>query len=373
MNKLLTKSLQEGNIDFVLQIPPNLLSRQETKWFVWCKEYFQKFGVAPSLERFCNEFSDFVEILTIDPLEDVYENEVASRRNSMIRDWILSKSDEIRSGKDPYAELKQFVDSLSIPSSEIIDGGNVDLSLFTEKSITYKTGFQTIDERAGGFSRGDLVYIFGRPGSGKTSLLISLVCTWITQGINVTLISNEIRYDDILFRVYAQIAGVDISGKRGGTLTSTDVKRLLIAKNFLVAHRNLTVVKHPVKDVNTLTSFISKETQVLAIDGAYLMSKSPDWKDLTNVSNTLKNISNSYGITIVGVIQANRAAAEKTNLENVAGSDSFTQDADIIIGVNPAGLIEGGRIVNLLSSKNRHGIPVDCALNITFPIVRMWE
>ena len=31
----------------------------------------------------------------------------------------------------------------------------------------YRTGFKSLDENSGGIGKGDLVYIFGRPGSGK--------------------------------------------------------------------------------------------------------------------------------------------------------------------------------------------------------------
>lgn len=373
MNRLIGKSLVVSVIDFIMQVPPAMQTKQESKWFDWIKKYFNDYGSPPTLDRFCSEFPDFVYIESKDPLPDVFAMEIGSRRNTLVREWVIANSEELREGKDPYKKLNEVIEKLQVPSQQVIAAENFDVSSFFNSVKMYKTGFKSLDENSGGIGKGDLVYIFGRPGSGKTTLLLSMIVKWILDGTHVVVISNEIRYEDIIFKLYAQMVGVDVSAKRRNALTDVDKKKLLIAKNLLHESKNLRVVKGAIKDVAQVASFIDEKTEVLAIDGAYLMSKSPDWKDLTNVSNTLRTISNNSGVAIIGVIQANRGATEKTGLDNVAGSDSFTQDADIILGVNPAGLITGGRTINILSSKNRHGIPIQFSLNVTLPIVNMWE
>jgi replicative DNA helicase len=707
MNKLITKSLAELNADFIMQIPLELQTKQEMKWFKWIKDYIATFGQPPTLDRFCIEFSDFVSIETNDPLKDVFFLDVGFRRNSLVREWIIANSESLREGKDPYRELSLFLEKLNVATIESIGAGDVDLSLFTDKVVMFNTGFDSIDSESGGLSKGDLMYIFGRPGSGKclglgtkvvmfnggyknvedivvgdllmgvdstprtvlsttrgkemmywihqkkgisyrvnkshilslkrgktekkqkygderqfvvgdiankskrffdtwkgwksgvsfpereitidpyflglwlgdgstsnsvvwnedveieewfnkfapensfelsikkykdkckgfnltggmqtalrklgvlgnkhipddymfntyetrmsllaglidsdghlskddkisyeitlkdkkllmqvkqlcdslgfvtavaektgtiksidftdtyyrlrfggnnledipvkiarkqaikpkynsswrlmpitivedkvddyygfelsgdglflledftvthnTTLLFSMIVSWVLTGKRVIVISNEIRYEDVLYKLYAQIAGIDQSAKRKGSLTDVDKKKLLAVRHFLAQNNNLHVVKKPIHDVNHITSYIENDTDIVAIDGAYLMAKSPDWKDLTQVSNTLRAISNNTGVAIVGVIQANRSAAEKTSLESVAGSDSFTQDADILLGVNNAGAIVGGRSVNIMSSKNRHGVPIQFTVNFKLPVIYSWE
>jgi len=373
MNRLIGKSLEISVLDYILQIPPTMQTKQEIKWVSWIRNYFNDFGSPPTIERFCNEFTDFVFVESKDPIADVFAMEIGLRRNTIMREWVIANTEELKDGKDPYNKLVEVIGKLQVPSRQIVSAENYDVSSFFDSVTMYKTGFKSLDENSGGIGKGDLVYIFGRPGSGKTTLLLSMIVKWILDGTNVVVISNEIRYEDIVFKLYAQMVGVDISAKRRNALTEIDKKKLLVAKHFLQINKNLRVVKGAISDVSQVSNFIDEKTEILAIDGAYLMSKSPDWKDLTSVSNTLRTISNNSGIAIVGVIQANRGATEKTGLDNVAGSDSFTQDADIILGVNPAGLITGGRSVNILSSKNRHGVPVQFSLNVTLPIVNMWE
>lgn len=373
MNRLIGKSLEISVLDYILQIPPTMQTKQEIKWISWIRNYFNDFGSPPTIERFCNEFTDFVFVESKDPIADVFAMEIGLRRNTIMREWVIANTEELKDGKDPYNKLVEVIGRLQVPNKQVVSAENYDVSRFFDSVTMYKTGFKSLDENSGGIGKGDLVYIFGRPGSGKTTLLLSMIVKWILDGTNVVVISNEIRYEDIVFKLYAQMVGVDISAKRRNALTEIDKKKLLVAKHFLQINKNLRVVKGAISDVSQVSNFIDEKTEILAIDGAYLMSKSPDWKDLTSVSNTLRTISNNSGIAIVGVIQANRGATEKTGLDNVAGSDSFTQDADIILGVNPAGLITGGRSVNILSSKNRHGVPVQFSLNVTLPIVNMWE
>ncbi len=113
MNKLITKSLAELNADFIMQIPLELQTKQEMKWFKWIKDYIATFGQPPTLDRFCIEFSDFVSIETNDPLKDVFFLDVGFRRNSLVREWIIANSESLREGKDPYRELSLFLEKLN--------------------------------------------------------------------------------------------------------------------------------------------------------------------------------------------------------------------------------------------------------------------
>jgi len=103
---------------------------------------------------------------------------------------------------------------------------------------------------------------------------------------------------------------------------------------------------------------------IVCIDGAYLMSMSGsatvEWEEIAAVSRELKMIANTYEIPIVGVIQANRSASEKQVVggENIAGSDAFFQDPDIVFSVRS---VVGGsagltKQVSMATTKNRHGV-----------------
>jgi len=377
MNKLFTSSLVDGDVHLLLNVPRDLLTKVELKWNEWITNYYRTYGVSPTLERFEKEFSDFLAVKSADPLHDVYMQDIGFRRNSIVRETLISKSKSISEGVDPYNDLTELVKKLSIPTSEIVNAGDYDISSFISRQITFDTGFPTIDSNGGGISKGDLCYIFGRPGSGKTTLLLDLIVRWSLLGHKVTVISNEIRYEDITFKIYSQMAGVDTTKKRSSSLNENDMKRLSAVRMFLNENRNLNIVKRPVHRVTEVEGLLSEDTDILCIDGVYFMSytgnSSSDWKELTEVSRLLKQIATKKNIGVVGVIQANRSAENATNLGSAAGTDAFTQDSDLLLGVNPSGFFNGGRQVTITSNKNRNGQPFATTVNVTFPIVRLWE
>ena len=129
--------------------------------------------------------------------------------------------------------------------------------------------------------------------------------------------------------------------------------------------------------VTEVQGLLSDETDILCIDGVYFMSysgtSSSDWKELTEVSRMLKQIATKRKIGVVGVIQANRSAENTTGLGSAAGTDAFTQDSDLLLGVNPSGFFNGGRTMNVISNKNRNGSPIATTINVSFPVVRLWE
>ena len=377
MNKLFTSSLAERDIHLLINIPGELLTKVETKWNEWIMNYYRTYNVAPTLERFESEFNDFLSVKSPDPLHDVYLQEVAFRRNSIVRAALIEQSRAISEGLDPYDKLKDLVEKLKIPTAEIINAGDYDVLSFADRQVTFNTGFKTIDTNCGGITQGDLCYLFGRPGSGKTTLLIDFIVRWALLGKRVTVISNEIRYEDITYKIYSQMAGIDTTKKRSGLLNDEDMKRLNVVRLMLNANRNLNIIKRPIHRVTEVEGLLNDDTEILCIDGVYFMSysgkSSSDWQELTEVSRTLKQIANKRKIAVIGVIQANRSAENATGLGSAAGTDAFTQDSDLLLGVNPCGFIKDGRQINLVSNKNRNGSPISTVINVSFPVVRLWE
>jgi KaiC/GvpD/RAD55 family RecA-like ATPase len=377
MNKIFTSSLVNRDVHLLINIPKDLLTKVEIKWIDWITNYYRSYNVAPTIERFESEFSDFLPAKSPDPLADVYLQDIAFRRNSIVRDTLIKNSKSISDGVDPYNDLQELVKKLRIPTAEVVNAGDYDVLSFADRQITFNTGFSSIDDNGGGITQGDLCYLFGRPGSVKTTLLIDFIVRWSLLGHKVTVISNEINYQDITYKIYAQMAGIDVTKKRSGQLEENDIKRLNAVRLMLNNNRNLNIVKRPVHRVTEVEGLLSDDTDLLCIDGVYFMSysgsSSSDWKELTEVSRMLKQIATRRKIGVVGVIQANRSAENGTGLSSAAGTDAFTQDSDLLLGINPSGFFKGGRQILITSNKNRNGSPFSCVVNVSFPIVSLWE
>jgi replicative DNA helicase len=153
---------------------------------------------------------------------------------------------------------------------------------------------------------------------------------------------------------------------------------LRIAQNLLSVNNNLHVVTHPVTNVSNITALLAeRKVDILCIDGVYLMSPSgkpsSDWKDLAEVSRSLKQIANSNSICVVGVIQGSRVNESGLTSAGVAGTDAFLQDADILFGVQKNSVSPGERLVDFECVKNRSGVPGAVTLTMSYPLFDVWE
>jgi replicative DNA helicase len=86
------------------------------------------------------------------------------------------------------------------------------------------TGFKHVDEQEGGFRPGELIYIIGRKGSGKSVLMLNLGHNAWKEGYNVILFSLEISKEDYERRFDARAAGVPSNGLKQGDLTPKEEK-----------------------------------------------------------------------------------------------------------------------------------------------------
>lgn len=87
---------------------------------------------------------------------------------------------------------------------------------------TIKTGFKKIDDAEGGFRPGELIYVIGRKGDGKSALLLNLAHNAWENGENVILFSLEISKEDYERRFDARAAGISTNGLKRGTLSEKD-------------------------------------------------------------------------------------------------------------------------------------------------------
>lgn len=81
------------------------------------------------------------------------------------------------------------------------------------------TGFKHIDDNNGGFRPGELVYIIGRKGDGKSVFLLNLAHNMWASGHNVIIFSLEISKEDYERRFDARAAEVNSNGLKMGKLT----------------------------------------------------------------------------------------------------------------------------------------------------------
>lgn len=382
LNELITASLMTGATSEILTIESRLLSTVEKKWVQFIRDYSIKFGVAPSLSRFENEFSStFVAVPTPDPLADVAEQALTALRNRFTREYITKHQDMLKNGDDPTLIIRELFDVVMRDSLGCTALSAFDNQAYFEVSDLLPTGLPTIDALTGGFAKGDLGFIVGRLGDGKTSMLRHLIAKWYLAGKRILLISNEIRWDEMLWQVDCILANLPPGEKRSGKWSETTKQKLRFLRHFASIHDGEIVIpRRTVRNPAELHGLIAEHRpDVVAIDGAYLMSgdgkATSEWQQLAAVSRELKQIANNLNVAVVGVIQANRGAELQVKMtsSSIAGTDSFGQDADIVWSVRFQKTEGMRRYVKASTVKNRHGMMGDCTLCFDYGDMSLYE
>lgn len=369
MNRLITSSLNEKSLRFLTKMPAALLNNTEKKWVSWIQEYTLKHGVTPTLQRFEDEFAaTFVSVEVLDPLTDVFEQEVSEKKNGFVRQYIQKHQEELRNGQDPTKMLEELNSAIYVDMTDSTDTQVFDRDEYLLPVGKFFTGVSVLDEATGGINDGDLVYVVGRPQDGKTTFLLHLIARWFWEGKTILVISNEIPWRDMLFKIDSILAGIPVGERRSGKFTDESRLKLKLLQYLTKNVSNKIIMpRHPVRtsiEVQNLMRLYKPD--VVCIDGAYLMSNNPapeslgDWKELAAVSRDLKQMANLLETPIIGVVQANRGAAETDKVagHNIAGTDAFFQDPDIVISVRQfeASVTGTDKSVKASTTKNRHGV-----------------
>lgn len=143
---------------------------------------------------------------------DYVLNEV---RREKMKHWIINVADDIEQEKvdydKVYKELSILKDRLElhIPKGLIAGsmvGDMVSLETGKLKTDIMKTNIKALDHvLMGGFHKGELAFLIAPPGRGKSTFLVNLLYSFIIQDRVTLLLSNELRAESILSRLYRRI------------------------------------------------------------------------------------------------------------------------------------------------------------------------
>src|SRR5690606_29910801 len=105
---------------------------------------------------------------------------------------------------------------------------------------TYRSGLHHLDHHlAGGFRPGELVYLAGRPGSGKTALALQMMHNGARRKEPVLLFSGEMSMQSLVERGMSEMTGLPMSVIRKKVLPRDQFDALMkitdVMKNMPVA------------------------------------------------------------------------------------------------------------------------------------------
>jgi replicative DNA helicase len=242
------------------------------------------------------------------------------------------------------------------------------------------TGFVDLDNQLTGLHGGELIILAARPGVGKTSLAMNIaIHAAAADEKAVAVFSLEMPSAQLVTRMLATEARVDMRKLRGGRLTPNDEEKIAEAASRLHA------LKLFIDDSGGLSSFDLRakarrlkqkhpDLGLIVLDYLQLMHQKGKVEsrqlEVAEISRALKQLAKELDLPILALSQLNRKVEErrggKPMLSDLRESGAIEQDADVVMFIHRededeeggGGPPAGGRTstpVELIVAKQRNG------------------
>jgi len=238
-----------------------------------------------------------------------------------------------------------------VPMGELMDSALALLERLrkSDTGVTgLTTGFLDLDHLLTGFHPGELVVIAARPGVGKTSLAMNMALNVAKkENRTVGIFSLEMPSLQLVSRLLATTAKVDVKKLRGGRLSANDEAKLQEAAAELFQ------VKLYIDDTGALSSFDLRakarrlktkepDLALLVIDYLQLMHQRGRVEnrqlEVAEISRSLKQLAKELNVPVVALSQLSRKVEERKGgrpmLSDLRESGAIEQDADVVMFIH---------------------------------------
>lgn len=234
------------------------------------------------------------------------------------------------------------------------------------------TGFIDLDNLLGGLRKTDMLVLAGRPGTGKTSLMLNIALN-ATHKFNqrVAVFSLEMSKEQIVERLVAQESGIDSQRLRAGKLDDADWPRFVEAASHLSTNGRMWIDDTPALSAMQLRSKAHRlhaqhGLDLIAVDYLQLMTADGRHEnrnlEVSHLSRSLKALAKELRIPVLVVSQLSRAVEQRQDkrpqLSDLRDSGSIEQDADVVMFVYRDELYNGSAqngTAEVIVAKHRNG------------------
>jgi replicative DNA helicase len=217
------------------------------------------------------------------------------------------------------------------------------------------TGYVDLDMQLTGLHAGELIILAARPGIGKTSLAMNIAMhAALKEDKAVAIFSLEMPADQLLMRLLASSARVDMKKLRGGRLTPHDEEKF---QEMAGALYNAPIY---IDDSGGLSPFDLRakarrlkqkdpRLSLIVIDYLQLMHQKGKVEsrqlEVSEISRSLKQLAKELEVPVIALSQLNRKVEErkggKPMLSDLRESGSIEQDADVVMFIHREDQEEG--------------------------------
>jgi replicative DNA helicase len=311
---------------------------------------------------------------------------IEKRTERRLREVGQSIVERTNGGTKPDAQISEAMrELLALAESARAGGGLVtakelvgalldDLDRRRDGAQGLSVGLPDFDTLSSGLEPGDLVVIAGRPGMGKTALLVS-IAAHVSKSTGVAVFSAEMSSQQLLRRCVALLGSVN-QGKlrRANQIQDADWQAISEAAG-LISQRRLWIDDKPLPALNHIRSEVMtlkarSELGLVLVDYVQLVqgAGANRYEQLRDVAYGLKGLAKEAGVPVILLAQLNRGVESRDQkrgkLSDLRDSGAIEEAADIVGMLYSEGYYDPGHqmayVLECAIEKNRNGERGEC-------------
>ncbi len=206
------------------------------------------------------------------------------------------------------------------------------------------TGFKDVDNMLQGMKRGNLIYVAGRPGMGKSAFLTSMARNVAgTYGKRVLIWTGEMIDEELATRVISSEAAINSQFMMAGEMEQPEYNRFTEAYGR-VAELPIWIDDTPKITPAKLRSIAIRETALHGVDLLFVdyigLASLPGYEhnrvqEVGGLSRALKALATELNIPVVVAAQLSRECEKRQDkrpvLSDLRDSGDLEQDGNVVI------------------------------------------
>ena len=215
-----------------------------------------------------------------------------------------------------------------------------------EETLGISTGIPDLDRLLSGLNKSDLIVVAARPSMGKSAFVHNIALNVARdRDVSVALITLEMGREQVLVRLLATTARVDMQKLRTGRLSTDEWRRITQAAGeledfsiFINDTPGITIMEiraecRRLKMRHSNLGLIVVDYLQLVQGGAHANQNRE--QEIAEYSRSLKELARELDVPVIALSQLNRAVESRPDkrpqLADLRESGAIEQDADIVM------------------------------------------
>ena len=212
------------------------------------------------------------------------------------------------------------------------------------QTVGVATGFFDLDRLLGGFQQADLIIVAGRPGTGKTSLALTVADFAARRhGLCIAIFSLEMPRQQVVQRLVSGATGIESQRLRTGDINEEELARVARAMGELSetsVYMDDTPAIAPM-EIRAKARRLQAEHPIdlIIVDYLQLMQAGIRMEnrvqEVSYISRQLKSLAIELNVPVLACSQLSRAVESRVDkrpvLSDLRESGSIEQDADVVM------------------------------------------